>query len=111
MCRALGTRELQMPTEWRKGMTMHRILVGTACFLLATDALAQSASLKAGGRDSQAIVGTTGTMYNGSNSQLTIPDDGSVAEATAVSSGTALGGRISGQGSGESGISRTGGAN
>ena len=100
-----------MPAEWRKGMTMHRIVVATACLLLATGAFAQSASPKAGGSDSQPIVGKTGTMYNGSNSQLTIPDDGSVAEAAAVSAGTALEGRINGQGSGESGISRTDGAN
>ena len=90
---------------------MHPILAATACLLLATGALAQSTPPKAGGSDSQVIVGKTGTMYNGSNSQLTVPDDGSIAATAAVAAATASGGRITGQGSGESGISRTGGAN
>ena len=89
---------------------MHRMLVAMACLLLATGALAQPAPPKAGS-DSQAIVGKTGTMYNGSNSQLALPDDGSIAAAAAVAPATASGGRISGQGSGESAISRTGGGN
>lgn len=74
-------------------MTMHRVVVATACLLLTTGAFAQSASPRAGGSDSQPIVGKTGTMYNGSNSQLAMPDDGSIAEAAAVSAGTALKGR------------------
>ena len=59
----------------------------------------------------QGGVGPTGTMFNGNNTALTIPDDGSLRPAAAASTPAASGQRIGGQEAGQSDTSSAGGGN
>ena len=61
--------------------------------------------------DSQAIVGPTGSMYNGNNIALAAPDDGSIAMQAAIASGTASKAAIPAQNPDKSSVSRSGGGN
>lgn len=83
----------------------------SAALLFMIGAGATVAQAAPPGADSQASVGRTGSMYDGTNADLPLPSDGSTADAAAANSASASGGLIPGQRSGASRPAQAGGGN